>query len=71
MAPSREVQGRVIDQNGQPIAGASVWPVEFIRPGKPGSGDSFKLNPEAAVAYRTGTGVDGSFVIKGAPQGAL
>ncbi len=70
VGPVAEVQGRVIDQNGQPIAGASVWPVEFIRPGKPGSGDSFKLNPEAAIAYRTGTGADGSFVIKGAPQGA-
>ena len=69
LMPVSEVRGRLIDQNGRPIAGVGVSPTEFSQPGdRADSGDSFRLSPELTALYRTTTAADGSFVLKGIPR---
>ncbi len=70
IGPVGEVRGRVIDQNGQPLAGVWVAPNQFSRPGGPGSAKSFKPCPEALAPYIRKTVADGSFVLEGIPPGS-
>ena len=63
------VRGRVVDRNGQPIAGTIIAPVMIGRSEVSGSGDSFVLSREAVASYRTLTLADGSFVLKDIPHG--
>ena len=70
IGPVGEVRGRVIDQNGRPLAGVWVSPIQFSRQGNPGSGDSFKPCPEALAPYKRKTAADGSFVLEGIPPGS-
>jgi hypothetical protein len=61
-----DVRGRLTDQNGRPIAGVEVAPVFLYRT----RGDAIWLSPEPSELLRTTTAADGSFTIKGIPQGA-
>ena len=66
-----EVRGRVTDQDGRPIVGATVAADGFWKPNDSGWSDYLSLVPEAASTYRTITATDGSYILRGIPQGAL
>ena len=65
-----DVPGRLTDQNGRPIAGVEVAPELISRSGQTNSGDFIRLSAELTALLRTTTAADGSFVLKGIPQGA-
>jgi RNA polymerase sigma factor (sigma-70 family) len=64
--PVGDVRGRLTDQGARPIAGVEVAPLHITRSNAHG----IRLSPETAALFRTTTGADGSFVLKGIPQGA-
>jgi RNA polymerase sigma factor (sigma-70 family) len=63
-----DVRGRLTDQEGRPIAGVEVAPT-FIRMRVTPLVCTW-INPELTDLFRTTTAADGSFLIKGIPQGA-
>jgi Carboxypeptidase regulatory-like domain len=69
LGPVGEARGRVVDQDGRPVAGAEVTPVLLIRSADPASNDYIRLSPDLATLYRTTTAADGSFRLEGTPQG--
>jgi protocatechuate 3,4-dioxygenase beta subunit len=71
LQPVSEVRGRVTDQDGRPIGGASIAAEEFWKPTETGFSELMGLVPETAAAYSTHTAADGSFTLKGIPRGAL
>ncbi len=71
LGPVGEVRGRVTDQDGRPIAGATVVTAGFWKPTDSGFSDYIALIPEVAPTYRTTTAADGTYALKGIPQGVL
>ncbi len=69
LGPVGEARGRVVNQDGRPVAGAEVTPVLFIRSADLASNDYIRLSPDVATRYRTTTAADGSFRLEGTPQG--
>ncbi len=65
-----DVPGRLTDQNGRPIGGVEVAPELIRRSGQTNSGDFIRFSAELTALLRTTTAADGSFVLKGIPQGA-
>ena len=65
-----EVRGRVMDSDGQPIAGARVSPRMFLYlpPGERASGDFIEPFAELAAEFETHTAADGSFVLHRVPK---
>ena len=70
LRPGRRRPGPLTDQNARPIAGVEVKPVLLRPSGNANSGDYIRLSPEVTALFRTTTAADGSFVLKGIPQGA-
>jgi hypothetical protein len=65
-----DVQGRLTNQNGGPIAGVEIATV-FINPSpERNSDDALRLSPELTALFRTTTAADGTFLLKGIPRGA-
>jgi RNA polymerase sigma factor (sigma-70 family) len=71
LQPVSEVQGRVTDQDGRPIVGATIAAEEFWKPTERGFSERMGLVPETAAAYAAHTAADGSFAVKAIPQGSL
>jgi RNA polymerase sigma factor (sigma-70 family) len=65
-----DARGRLTDHNGRPIAGVEVATVVMIRSAEPNSTDFIYLSLDLTSRFRTTTAADGSFVLKGIPQGA-
>jgi protocatechuate 3,4-dioxygenase beta subunit len=66
-----DVAGRVVDQDGKPIAGALVTVAGLDRThGKTGKYDMIRLPLAVAKPYQSTTEDDGRFVLKGIPRGA-
>ena len=62
LAPAATVSGRILDDQGQPLAGVEV----SLRNLNPGGGERY----DAAAELKAETGTDGRFAIPGAPVGA-
>jgi RNA polymerase sigma factor (sigma-70 family) len=60
-----DIRGRLTDQDGRPLAGVEVSPIVIARTDING----IRLGPEPKSLFRTVTAPDGSFVIKGIPDG--
>ena len=63
-APSLQFAGRLLDESGQPVSGASLvirFPKDFT------TGFKFGLEASAPVPFETTTGEDGSFIFDRAP----
>jgi RNA polymerase sigma factor (sigma-70 family) len=71
LQPVSDVRGRVTDQDGRPIGGAAIAAEEFWKPTEQGFSELMSLISETAAPYRTTTAADGSFALKGIPQGSL
>ena len=57
------------DQDGRPIAGAEVTPVNISRKhGDPPGQDYIRIPPELAGPFKATTAADGSFAIRGIPR---
>ena len=65
-----DVRGRVMDSDGQPIAGARVSPRMFLYlpPGERSSGDFMEPFAELAAEFETRTAADGGFVLHRVPK---
>jgi RNA polymerase sigma factor (sigma-70 family) len=68
LMPVGDVRGGLTDQEGRPIAGVEVAPTSLRVRVAPL--DITWLSPEVTALFRTTTAADGSFLIKGIPQGA-
>ena len=65
-----EARGRIVDNAGQPLAGAEVAPTIFIRSdAKRLANDYVRLPPALATPLLTSTAADGSFTLRGIPAG--
>jgi hypothetical protein len=60
-----DARGRLIAQDGKPIAGIEVAPAGMNRTNT----DFVWLSKEVRALFRTTTAADGSFILKGVPQG--
>ena len=69
LGPVGDVRGRLTDQNDRPIGGVTVGPILISRATGQYSSIDIGLSPEPAALLRTTTAADGSFVLKGIPDG--
>ncbi len=69
LGPVGDVRGRLTDQNDRPIGGVTVGPILISRSTGQYSSIDIRLSPEPAALLRTTTAADGSFVLKGIPDG--
>jgi hypothetical protein len=71
LRPVGEVRARLNDQDGRPIAGAEITPAAIYLKSEDHPGQDYLPMPaELAGPLRATTAADGSFAIKGLPQGA-
>ncbi len=70
LMPVGEVRGRVSDQDGRPMAGATVTIEQFWKPNGMGFSQPIELVPETVAPYQTATAADGSFALQGVPLGS-
>ncbi len=64
--PVGDVRGKLIDQNGRPIAAVEVTPLAMSR----ANVDFIWLSPEPRALLQAKTAADGSFVLSGIAKGA-
>jgi len=65
-----EARGRLVDFEGRPIAGAEVVPTLFTRErSRRFAAGYLRLTPALAEPYKATTAADGTFAIRGVPEG--